>query len=496
MNEHGTAREGVSWRESARGCGTAGRRAAAIAVLALAVVAAMPTLPGAAAEVVDSHVLRFEAMPAYVNLNMTTSIQVEIGTSYGAGLDNYLATATKPGGATASAWFNFTATGTVSRTYGRAGQDFAAIVDAAGTYNLRLDHFDGTSFVPAAYALLLATDQLTVTTEAALASNEYTDAHSCPVAQEFQRGSEIIARAFVRYASNGALLNSTLVPSSKGNVTGTLWGVTKNLGYDGKVGRGFWKAAFFIDWDETVGTFVFNVVAGDGRGNHGTGASPSVGIDAWRLVPAILKVVPRVENATGKDAVVFHAGDTIKIEARVTYEGHNQHNKAFPGPLNATRGGSVSAVLGYGTYNASSHQFATTLVALTLTHDAITENWTATYVVQASDPRRGDLSAVVFATDGATNPPNTGTSFTTEFAIVAPPSTTPPPTTKPSSTGFDPLLAGLLAVVTLVAGAGVGIALGRRRKGPSSRAKEPEGDPEDEWEVEGEESEETGEGGK
>ncbi|HKZ89973.1 MAG TPA: hypothetical protein VJ300_06930, partial [Thermoplasmata archaeon] len=32
----------------------------------------------ASAEVVDSHVLRFEAVPSFINLNMTTSIEVEI----------------------------------------------------------------------------------------------------------------------------------------------------------------------------------------------------------------------------------------------------------------------------------------------------------------------------------------------------------------------------------------------------------------------------------
>lgn len=451
--------------------------------LAASLVVLLFAVPPASAEVVDSHVLSFGATPAYVNLNRTTSIAVTIGSSYGPGQDNYRVTVTKPNGDSASAWYNFSSVGTVSLTYGTAGSDFGTATDQVGTYSTRVEHFNGTAFEPAGYATFAATDLLTLTTEAALASNEYTDAHNCPIAQEYQRGSEIIARAYIRYASTGEILNSTLVPSSKGNVTGTLWGVTKSLGYDGKVGRGFWKAAYFINWNETVGTFVFSVQASDGRGNHGSGTSPPVGINAWRLIPATLRVVARIENATGTPTVVFRPGDTVRVEARVTYEGHNQHNKAFPGPLNATRGGTVNAVLGYGAFNATSSRFATTLATLSMAHDAATENWTTTYVVQATDPNRTDLQVVILASDGALNPPNTGSAFTTQFAFEPKP-VSPPPTQPPAGTpasGFDITTVGLLAVVALVIGAGVGALVGRRR---GSSAAPREGAPEDEWEDE------------
>src|SRR3990172_2280878 len=201
-----------SERESGR------RSAGSLAIVLAMVVAAMSLVlasPLAAADIVDPNVTGFAATPSYVNLNMTTSVAVTLGSVRGGGLDDYLVTVTKPGGSGASAWYNFTAVGTISRQYGDAGADFATWIDEPGTYELRLDYFDGAAFTLAASSQLLATDELIVTTEAATASNEFTDVHNCPIAQEFQRGGEIIARAYVTYASTGDFVNG--VPAGRGD---------------------------------------------------------------------------------------------------------------------------------------------------------------------------------------------------------------------------------------------------------------------------------------
>src|SRR3990172_1169239 len=321
----------------------------------------------ASAEVVDSHVLRFEAVPSFINLNMTTSIEVEIGTSYGAGLDNYRATVTAPSGTATIAWYNFTALGSLAVVYGNLGAGFATVVNQVGLYDLRLDYFNGTAYAAAAHAQLQATDRLVVVTEAATASNEYTDVHNCPIAQEFQRGGEVIGRGYVTYASTGGFVNGTATPSARGNITGTLFGLTKNLAWQNVYH--FWRAAWFPTWNETLGVIQFSASASDGRGNIGSAVSPPFGLTAWKIIPAVLKVVPRIVNDTGVETVSFVRGDNLTIEARVTYEGHNAHNRAFPGPMNETRGGQVTAVLGYGAYNVSSGLFADTLTTLTLSLD-------------------------------------------------------------------------------------------------------------------------------
>ncbi len=472
---------GLGERETTRRVGIAG--------IALVVVASLlwsPLLLGrAAAAEVDPHVVGFGASPSYINLAMVTAVNVQIGTSYGAGQDNYRVTVAAPGGASWTAWYNFTTIGSLSVPFGDLSNGFNAPVDQAGIYTLTLEHFDGTVFAPAGYAEFTATDVLLVTTEAAAASNEYTDVHNCPVAQEFQRGGEIMGRAYVRYASTGGFVNGTATPSAKGNITGTMFGVTKTLIWHNV--NHFWRWAWFLAWDQPLGIIAFTVNASDGRGNHGTAASPASGGTAWKVIPAIMKVVPRILNGTGAPGVLFTSGDTVRIEARVTYEGHNQHNKAFPGPLNATRGGLVSAALGYGAWNATSGAYQFPLASLTMVLDPVTQNWSATYVVKATDPIRSDLQAHISAVDAA-SPSNTGAAFTTQFAIRAPTPTPPPPT--PASTGLDPILALAAAALALVVGLGIGFAATRRRRG----APPPEGKAapkaakeevqEEEWQVE------------
>lgn len=443
------------------------------------------------AESVDAHVLRFEASPGYINLNRTTAIHVEIGSSYGAGLDTYLVTVTKPNGQVASLWYNFTGLGDLNRTYGNPASGFNRSVDVVGTYELRLDYYNGSAFVPAAYAELLVTDLLTVTIEGATASNEYTDVHNCPVAQEWQRGGEIMGRAYVRYASTGEFVNGTATPSAKGNITGTMLGKTKVLTWHNI--NHFWRTAWFPAWNETLGVFLFTVQASDGRGNHGSGVSPSPWMTtAWKILPAILKVVPVLRNDTGAPTSSFLRGDNITVDVRVTYEGHNQHNWAFPGPMNATRGGHVVAVLGYGAYNSSSGLFASTLTTMTLTLNTATQNWTGVYHVASGDPVRSDLQVVIQANDGA-SPPNTGMAFSTLFSVTAAAAPPPSPVTTvlQQIVGMDPVVAGGVAVLALVGGLAAGILVSRRRaKGAVEGAPDRSAarTAEDEWIVEDEET--------
>jgi len=469
------------WSESVSR-GKPARVGALLLVVTLSTMGLILVAPPAAGDVVDPYIATFSAAPGFVNLNMTTSVDVTLGLSRGPGLDNYLATIEKPDGSNATAWFNFTTAGTLSRVYGDAGADFAAIVDQPGTYDLRLDYFHGTAFARAASAQIQATDELLVTLEAASASNEYTDEHTCPITQEFQRGGEIIARAYVRYASTGEFVNGTLTPSAAGNITGTLLGETKVLRWHNVYH--FWRTAWFPTWNASVGAIVFTADARDGRGNHGVASSPTSGLTAWRLIPAILKVVPRIVNETGAETVSFVSGENLTIEARVTYEGHNAHNRVFPGPMNTTRGGVVTAVLGYGAFDTSLGTFAQTIATLDLAYDPITRNWTHTYSIPTTDPVRSDLQIVVQASDGA-SPPNTGMAFSTQFAIEEP-QAAPPPLPPPAPAGLEPIVVGGLAAVALIAGLGAGILLarrGRKTSGAKGGDRPPE-KAEDEWQVE------------
>src|SRR3972149_7770163 len=103
-----------------------------VAVLILLAVG-MPFLARpVTAGTLDPNVVGFAASPPFINLAMTTTITAEIGSSYGAGLDDYRATVTAPGGGTATAWYNFTAIGSLSVIYGDSTSGFNASVGLVG----------------------------------------------------------------------------------------------------------------------------------------------------------------------------------------------------------------------------------------------------------------------------------------------------------------------------------------------------------------------------
>ena len=153
------------------------------------------------------------------------------------------------------------------------------------------------------------------------------------------------------------------------------------------------------------------------------------------------------------------------------------NNFAYVAPLNGTRGGQVTAHLGWGAYNVTSGMFANTLTNLTLTLDTATQTWIGTYQIPAGTANTTGLQAVVIARDGA-SPPNTGSAFTTQFAIRSPPvpQIIEVPVEVPGpTTGFEAMTVGLVAVVLLVVGLGIGFALSRMRgkKPEAPKVEEP-----------------------
>ena len=95
------------WSESVSR-GKPARVGALLLVVTLSTMGLILVAPPAAGDVVDPYIATFSAAPGFVNLNMTTSVDVTLGLSRGPGLDNYLATIEKPDGSNATAWFNFT----------------------------------------------------------------------------------------------------------------------------------------------------------------------------------------------------------------------------------------------------------------------------------------------------------------------------------------------------------------------------------------------------
>lgn len=473
------------------------------ACLVIALVTGMTAAAApAGAAVTNPNVVAFSVTPSLINLNRTTTVTLEIGASVASGEDNYQVTVVSPGGATvATAWYNFTAVGSLSLVLGNATAGFAAGVTEVGFYTLIAEWWNSTSaaFEPAASTMLQATDMLTVTTEFAAGSDPYADLHNCQLAEEFQRGDGIIARGYVRYASTGELVNGTLFPTAKGNITGSLFQTDRDpqvkvLNYNNA--HFFWRAAWEMDWDQPLGVFQFTVTASDGLGNHGSATSPPANVyGALKVVPAKLPTDLWTLNATsGEKVSAFYPGETVTVVAFPYYDQHFNHNYNFTNTnaidknesyrLGPDRGGAVEATIGVGAFNTTSKTFATQYAAPAMTFDAATNTWRGTWVVPATGVLAGNVTVKVFATDGA-SAPNAG-SATGTFSVVARPApevvtntvyqnTTINKTVEVAPAGsMQGIVAYGLAGVALAAGAGLGFVLAaRRRKGEGGASSAP-----------------------
>lgn len=449
-----------------------------VAMMALALLLAVTPMaaPPAAAGVLDPNVALFDVSPSYINVNRKTNVTVEIGASYGPGMDNYLVTVTAPDSSAASSWYNFTAIGSMVQTFGNASADFMMAVTQTGTYDVRLEYFDGAVFSLAGLTEFKVTDKLTVTFLIRSASNPATNEHSCPVASEFVRGGKFIGGAYVAYASTGELVTDKN-SNAAGNITGAILGETRVM-----VGPPIWHGAWLLPWNSPTGEVKFYVNASDGMGNTGSAVTGEAGTPRVTIVPDALVVTSRILNATGAVSVAFAPGDTIQIEAHAWYDDHAARNAAYEGPLNATRNGQVTVHIGWGAFNATSGRFANTLTDLSLTLDPTTETWRGSYVIPTTTGNLTAVQAVVTASDGA-NPPNVGAMMSTQFQVRSP--AAPQIVEVPGpATGFDmPVVAGL-SVVLLIVGLAIGLALSRRGgrgKEPGAKAEE---EMTDEWEEE------------
>lgn len=478
------------------------RTAAGLMTISMLLVA-LGALPAASAvQTQDTHVASFSASPPFINLNRTTTLTLNVSSLYGGGNDNYRVTIYKPsGGVLTTGWFNLSAVGSTSLLLGNATQGLNATVTEVGAYILELEHQNGNAFTFAATFTLQTTDKLLIITEFANASNPYTDEHNCPVAEHFQRGDEIIARAYVKYLSTGEAITGANSPTMTGNITGTLFNETKALN---GARQPFWRAAWFIPWDKPLGTYPFNVTASDGLGNTGTGLSPPTGIfGSLKIIPSVLQTsVWTVNASSGATVAGFYPGDVVKIHVYPFYDLHFAHNfnytntnrtnagsVATPGVgqeyrLGPDRGGVVTAAIGSGAYNASAGKFADNVANLTLAFDEALGHWTGTWEVPAT-VTKGDLQVRASALDAA--PTANGGFASTAFSTLVRPEPvkeivkevlTETKTEYVNQTievekpgGLGPLAYGLIAGA-LVVGAGGAYAFARGKMGGGKKDDE------------------------
>jgi len=374
------------------------------------------------------------ATPGYINLGMTTTIAV---TAPGAG--SYTIVVEKPSGAESSVPFTPTAAGqTTTAVFGNAS-GFGGTVNLVGTYNVFL--VQGTAVVGS--TSFYATNKL-------LISFEMVTGGTCDYVSGVLRGAKIFAHIYVVYASNGATWNNNSVG----------WHVTAKTP-DGKITNATWdpySVAFEVgalpNWNYTyVGPWNPAINASDAIGNSGTykyTGSPFT-ISPAQLATSVLLT----DNKTGLPIAAIASGESINIRATITYPTNAEPVTGFVAPLDtASRGGSVTAVIGWGFWNATADTFGGSaknpggvIGTVSLTYTGANGTWTGQFA-GATLPAipAGATYAVALTSKDAATPPNTGLQVISLAAASAPPGVAT--TTTVTSTSISSAISTTISTAT------------------------------------------------
>ncbi|HUK79374.1 MAG TPA: hypothetical protein VLU91_01780 [Nitrososphaerales archaeon] len=332
--------------------------------------------------------------PGYVNLGMTASVLVTAPAS-----GSYSVVVVQPNGTQSTLDFSPTASGQIlNSTYGNATIGFKASVDQVGTYNVYLEQ--GGQVVSA--TSFYATNKL-------LVSFQMVTGGTCDYVSGVTRGTKMFPHIFVTYDSNGAPMTNTVqgavvdVLTPNGQVTVASWDPYAKAFEIGVLPN--WNYTFVGPWSPAIN-------ASDAAGNVGvlkyTG-SPFV------ISPVDLSTEVVVVNGTSGPAVSsLENGQTVSIEATITYPTNAEPVNGFAGPLNSTRGGSVSAQIGWGYYNVTSDSFGGKmpgglLGVVPMTYTGANGTWAGQFVSSSLPKLPAGTTYVVVVTskDGA-SPANAG----------------------------------------------------------------------------------------
>lgn len=336
-----------------------------------------------------------QATPGYINLGMTTSILV---TAPAAG--TYSVVVQQPNGVKTNLNFTATASGQViNDTYGSSSLGFATVVNQVGTYDVFLEQHGQVVSATSFYT----TNQLIVTMD-------MVQAGLCTFTQEVTRGESFIPRFYVHYASNGALMTNNTKGASINFTTPS--GQEENAPWDSF--SKLFDAAVSPNWNYTyVGDWSPTVTASDGAGNTGTykyTGSPYV------ITPVELSTnITLTSTSTGQRLTSITNGEEVTIVAAITYPTNAEPVSGFVGPLDPSRGGTVTAQIGWGFYNMSSGTFGggkspgALIGTVLMTYSASNSTWTGQFESNSLPtlPAGATYEVAVSSRDSA-SPANTG----------------------------------------------------------------------------------------
>jgi len=379
----------------------------------------MAVVPAASAQTTQ-YVL---ATPNYINLGMNTTISA---TAPAAG--TYTVVVQAPDGVTQyTTTDTFTAANIgVAQTMllGNATVGFKAVVTQAGTWDAFLEQ--GTTIVSS--TTFLATSKLNISFDMIVAG-------ACIFVPGGARGVEMLAQFHVTYASNGLTAENAATWVNKTFTThaatvtyslpdGTAATATLHAPSATTWNQAWYQGHVWPTWNASwVGNYAPTAKATDVYGNTGaytySGYPYPIAAATFTTTVSVSDaksglLVPGLANGQS-DIVTANILYTNPVPAAGTVAG-------FAGPLDtATRGGVVTALVGYGPYNATSGTFGAKnlpggLIAnVPMTYSTTTKTWSGALTI-GTLPTLVNATAysVVVSSHDKAQPPNTGF---TNFAV-------------------------------------------------------------------------------
>lgn len=365
---------------------------------------AIPTMPALGQTQVVT------ATPGTINLGFTTSIAV---TAPAAG--TYTVVVQKPNGATTSMNYVFTAAGqTENETFGSATLGFTTVVNAVGTYNVFVEQGStvvGTTSFYVTNRLVISMDMVTGGT--------------CAFINGEARGYKFFPRFYVTYASDNSPItnNVTGIYVTYNYPDGTLvnasWHRPTAAAPDqgGSGGNtGFYIGKFQPGWNyTTLGPWVPTASVGDAFGNVGTYTWTGPAFDL--VAATFAQAVTLTDAGTNLPIATLYNGERVNINATITYPTNPETVSGFAGPLDsAVHGGVVSALIGWGDWNASTGTFGgggpnsgALLETVPLTYSGANGTWTGQFTATSLPTLpAGQSYAVAIVSSDKASPPNTG----------------------------------------------------------------------------------------
>ncbi len=374
--------------------------------LAISAVAGVPAVSAQTQYIV--------ATPDYINLGMNTTIAA---TAPAAG--SYTVIVQAPSGTQYTLGFTFTAAGQVQNAiFGNASVGFKAVANQVGTYGIFLEQ--GSTVVSS--TTLLVTGQVNVSFDMLMAG-------ACVFVPGGSRGQEMLAQFHITYASNGATVENAATWVNKTFTThGAL--VTYTLP-DGTVATASLHAPSATTWHQAwyqghvwptwnsswVGNYYPTVKASDQYGNAATYTYSGY---PYPIAAATLTTAISLSDAkTGQLVTGLYNDQSVIVSANIQYTNPlvgADTVKGFAGPLDAaTRGGVVTAVVGWGPYNTTSGTFGTAklpgglIAEVPMTYSTTTDVWTGPLNI-GTLPTLVNATAyeVIITSHDSAQPANTG----------------------------------------------------------------------------------------